>query len=162
MYWKILERGENGANSYFSRNRLQKLSPQIDQHPAWMPENSPPSGQAATCWKTKVIQSYLRIWGTYILIGSDPSDSKKWGLYGCSVKKGDFRAGGHWEKLRNSETKSLKIDPKVPNRRYRQGLQKSHWQNPGSYSKKQIFGPKSGPVAGKRLAQRPKGHLLEN
>ena len=41
-------------------------------------------------------------------------------------KNGDFRAEAHWEKLRNSETKSLKIDPKVPNRRYRQGLQKSH------------------------------------
>ena len=116
MYWKILERGENGANSYFSRNRLQKLSPQIDQHPAWMPENSPPSGQAATCWKTKVIQSYLRIWGKYVLIGSDPSDSKKWGLYGCSVKNGDFRAGGHWEKLRSSGTKRATRDRLVPKR----------------------------------------------
>ena len=98
MYWKILERGENGANSYFSRNRLQKLLPQIDQHLAWMPENSPPSGQAATCWKTKVIQSYLRIWGTYVLIGSDPSDPKKWGLYGCSVKNEDFQTeNGSWQ-----------------------------------------------------------------
>ena len=60
----------------------------------------------------------------------------------------------------NSETKSLKIDPKVPNRRYRRGLQTGHWRNPGSYSKKRIFGPKSGPVARKRPAERPNGHLL--
>ena len=44
--------------------------------------------------------------------------------------------------VRNSETKSLKIDPKVPNRPSRKGLQTGHWQNPGSYSKKRIFGPK--------------------
>ena len=37
-------------------------------------------------------------------------------------ENGDFRARGHWEKLRNSETKSLKIDPKVPNRPSRKGL----------------------------------------
>ena len=55
----------------------------------------------------------------------------------------------------NSETKSLKIDPKVPNQRYRRGLQTGHWRNPGSYSKKRIFGPKSGPVAGKRPTERP-------
>ena len=40
--------------------------------------------------KTKVIQSYLRMWGTYDPIESEPSDPKKLGLYGCSVKKGDF------------------------------------------------------------------------
>ena len=62
----------------------------------------------------------------------------------------------------NSETKSLKIDPKVPNRRYRRGLQTGHWRNPGSYSKKRIFGQKSGPVAGKRAAEQPNGHLPEN
>ena len=52
--------------------------------------------------------------------------------------------------VRNSETKTLKIDPKVPNRPSRKGLQTGHWRNSGSYSKKQIFGLKSGPVAGKR------------
>ena len=41
--------------------------------------------------KTKVIQSYLSIWGTYDPMGSDPSDPKKWGLYGCRVINGDFR-----------------------------------------------------------------------
>ena len=62
--------------------------------------------------------------------------------------------------VRNSETKTLKIDPKVPNRPSRKGLQTGHWQNSGSYSKKRIFGPKTGPVAGKRPAERPNGHLL--
>ena len=44
---------------------------------------------------------------------------------------------------RNSETKSLKMDPKVPNRPPSRGLQTGHWRNPGSYSKKRTFGPKS-------------------
>ena len=52
-----------------------------------VPKNDPPSGQTATYRKTKVIQSYLRIWGTYDPIESGSSDPKKWGLYGCSVKK---------------------------------------------------------------------------
>ena len=43
-----------------------------------------------TYQKTKVIQSYLRIWGRYDPIELDPSDPKKWGLYGCSVKNADF------------------------------------------------------------------------
>ncbi len=42
----------------------------------------------------------------------------------------------------NSEMKSLKINLKVPNRSYRRGLQTGHWRNPGSYSKKRIFGQK--------------------
>ena len=54
------------------------------------PRNGPPSGQTATYRKTKVIQSYLRIWGTYDPIESGSSDPKKWGLYGCSVKKCRF------------------------------------------------------------------------
>ena len=49
--------------------------------------NGPPSGQTATYRKTEGIQSYLRIWGTYDSIVSDPSDPNKWGLYGCSVNK---------------------------------------------------------------------------
>ena len=63
----------------------------------WGPENGPPSGQTVNCRKTKVIQSYLRIWGTFDPIESDPSDPKKWGLYGCSVKNEDFRTeNGPW------------------------------------------------------------------
>ena len=54
------------------------------------PRNDPPSGQTATYQKTEGIQSYLRIWGTYDPIESGPSDPKKWGLYGCSVKKCRF------------------------------------------------------------------------
>merc|ERR1739842_238675 len=59
------------------------------------PKNGPPSGQTATYRKTKVIQSYLRIWGTYDPIESGSSDPKKWGLYGCSVKKCRF-SGQKW------------------------------------------------------------------
>ena len=40
--------------------------------------------------KTKVIQSYLSIWGTYDPIELGPSDPKKWGLYRRSVKKCRF------------------------------------------------------------------------
>ena len=54
------------------------------------PQNGLPSGQTTTYQKTKVIQSYLRIWWTYDLIESELSDPKKGGLYGCSVKKTDF------------------------------------------------------------------------
>ena len=65
------------------------------QNPAWKPENNPPSGKTATYQKTEVIQSYLRIWGTYDPIESGPSDPKKWGLYGRSVKKCTF-LGQKW------------------------------------------------------------------
>merc|ERR1712020_403418 len=51
-----------------------------------VPKNGPPSGQTATYRKTKGIQSYLRIWGCYDPIESGPSETKKVGLYGCSVK----------------------------------------------------------------------------
>ena len=54
------------------------------------PKNGLPSGQTATYRKTKGIQSCLMIWGTYDPIESGPSDPKKWGLYGCSVKKCRF------------------------------------------------------------------------
>ena len=53
-------------------------------------KNGAPSGQTATYRKTEVIQSYLRIWGTYDPIESGPSDPKKWGLYRRSVKKCRF------------------------------------------------------------------------
>ena len=54
------------------------------------PKNGAPSGQTTTYRKTEVMQSYLRIWGTYDPIESGPSEPKKWGLYGCSVKKWRF------------------------------------------------------------------------
>ena len=60
------------------------------QNPARRPKTGPSSGQTATYRKTKVIQSYLRMWGCYDPIGLDPSDPKKWGLYGRSVKKCRF------------------------------------------------------------------------
>ena len=65
------------------------------QIPARRLKNGPPSGQTATYRKTEVIQSYLRIWGTYDPIESGPSDPKKWGLYRRSVKKCRF-SGQKW------------------------------------------------------------------
>ena len=44
---------------------------------------------------TEVIQSYLRTWGSYDPIESGPSEPKKWGLYGRSVKKCRF-SGQKW------------------------------------------------------------------
>ena len=58
------------------------------QIPARRPKNGPPSGQTATYRKTKVIQSCLRIWGTYDPIESGPYDPKKWGF---RAKKLHFR-----------------------------------------------------------------------
>merc|ERR1712243_459849 len=79
------------------------------------------------------------------------------------IAKMDFWAkiwpGGR-KTARRATERPLKIDPKVPNRRYRRGLQTGHRRNPGCNSKKRIFGPKSGPVAGKRPTERPNGHLL--
>merc|ERR1712208_74995 len=69
----------------------------------------------------------------------------KWAIdeiRGPLAKKTDFwakiRPGGR-KTARRAAERPLKIDLKVPNRR-----------NPRSYSKKRIFGPKSGPVARKR------------
>merc|ERR1719341_459201 len=45
--------------------------------------------------RAKVIQSYLRIWGTCDPIESGSSDPKGWGLCGCSVKKCRF-SGQKW------------------------------------------------------------------
>ena len=50
------------------------------QNPARRPKNDPPSGQTATYRKTEVIQSCLRIWGTYDPIESGPYDPKKMGV----------------------------------------------------------------------------------
>ena len=60
------------------------------QNPARRPENGPPSGQTATYRKTKGIQSYVRMWGWNVSIKLSPPEPKKWGLYGCSVKKWGF------------------------------------------------------------------------
>ena len=59
------------------------------------PKNGPPSGRTASYRKTEVIQSYLRMWGSYDPIESGPSEPKKWGLYGRSVKKCTF-SGQKW------------------------------------------------------------------
>ena len=45
-----------------------------------------------TIQKTKDIQSYLRIWGCYDPIESDPSETGKGELYRFSIKKKDFWA----------------------------------------------------------------------
>ena len=45
-----------------------------------------------TYLKTEGIQSCLRIWGIYDPIELGPFEPKYGGLYGCSVKKSDFRA----------------------------------------------------------------------
>ena len=65
------------------------------QNPARRPKNGPPSGRTASYRKTEVIQSYLRMWGSYDPIESGPSEPKKWGLYGRSVKKCTF-SGQKW------------------------------------------------------------------
>ena len=51
--------------------------------------------RTASYRKTEVIQSYLRMWGSYDPIESGPSEPKKWGLYGRSVKKCTF-SGQKW------------------------------------------------------------------
>ena len=59
----------------------------------WLgPKNGPQSSQMGTYLKYKGIQIYLRIWGCYDPIESGPSETKKGGLYRCSVKKSDFGA----------------------------------------------------------------------
>ena len=84
------------CNFFGSRIKIKSSCPSVTplpkngQTPEWRPENGPLSGQMATCQKTKVIQSYLRIWGTYDPIGLDPYDPQKRGLYRCSVKNEDF------------------------------------------------------------------------
>ena len=70
---------------YFEVDHKQKLDsakksifgPQKSHFGQSGPKNGPPSGQTATYRKTKVIQSYLRIWGTYDPIEPVPSEPKK-------------------------------------------------------------------------------------
>ena len=54
------------------------------QNPARIPKNSPQSDQRAYYRKTEVIQSHLRIWGTYDPIESDSSDPKNGGYMGVA------------------------------------------------------------------------------
>ena len=54
------------------------------------PYNSLPDRRMGTYLKPKGIQSYLRIWGSYDPIGSNPSETKKGVLYECSVKNQIF------------------------------------------------------------------------
>ena len=61
-----------------------------------------------------------------------------WKSFWCVGRVFFFNENGRY-----SEAKSWKIDPKVANRPSCRGLQTGHWRNPGSYSKKRIFGPKS-------------------
>ena len=74
---------------------------------------------------------------------------KRWKNGKKTVKNGKNYSAGR-KTARRAAERPLKIDPKVPNRRYRRGLQTGHQRNPGSYNKKRIFGPKSGLVARKR------------
>ena len=67
------------------KNRI--FGPQKGHFGQLGPRNGLPSGQTTTNQKTKDIQSYLRIWGTYDPIESGPSELKKWGFHRCSVKK---------------------------------------------------------------------------
>ena len=69
--------GETQAKSYFCRSIHPKSTPQNCQNPARRLKNGPPSGQTVTYQKTEVIQSHLRIWGTYDPIESDLSEPKK-------------------------------------------------------------------------------------
>ena len=48
-----------------------------------------------TYQKTKDIQSYLRMWGSYDPIKSDPLEPKNWVLYGRSVEKVTFLVSSH-------------------------------------------------------------------
>ena len=59
------------------------------------PKNGAQSGQTATYRKTEVMESHLRIWGTYDPMESGPSEPKKWGLYRRSVEKCRF-SGQEW------------------------------------------------------------------
>ena len=65
---------ENRAIRAFWINNLLVFLPydKNGQNPAQRPKNGPPSDQTATYRKTEVIQSYLRIWGTYDPIESGP------------------------------------------------------------------------------------------
>ena len=115
---------------------------------------------------TKGIQSYLRIWGCYDPIESSPSKTKKRGLYGCSVKKSDFRAKNgplHPPRslpsnMRNTKTfwcLVIMVTKKL------EDLQKKIISG-----RKHHFWAQKGPFwangAMKRPAERPNGHLPEN
>ena len=60
------------------------LKHDLIQNPVLIPKNGPQSDQRASYRKTKVIQSYLRISGTYDPIESDSSDPKNGGYVGVA------------------------------------------------------------------------------
>ena len=81
---------EADHNKLVSSQKSSIFGPQKGHFGQSGPRNGPPGGQTATYQKTEGIQSYLRIWGSYGPIESGPSERKKGGLYGCSVKKSDL------------------------------------------------------------------------
>ena len=93
MIVTIYFEADHKKNGFGPKNSI--FGPQKGHFGQSGPRNGPPSGQTTTYRKTEGIQSYLRIWGTYDPIESGSSDPKKWGLYGCSVKKCRF-SGQKW------------------------------------------------------------------
>ena len=92
----------------------------------------PPTGKP-------VIQSCLRIWGTYDPIESGPSEPKKWGFHRCSVKKCRF-SGQKWAPAAGSR-------PAVQRGQHKNVafLVSSHDGDKkiGRFPKKMDFGPKN-------------------
>ena len=125
-----------------------------------------------TYWKTEGIQSYLRIWRSYGPIESGPSERKKGGLYGCSVKKSDLlplfgpKIGPDAPQepaLQHGQHKKVVIFVS------RHDGNKKIWRaspKNGFLSKKQHFWPQKGLFwairARKQPAKQPNGHLPEN
>ena len=136
------------------------------------PYNGLPNSRMGTYRKTKGIQSYLRIWGCYDPIESGPSETKKGGLYRCSVKKSDFGAifwpkNGPWRPP--GDNPAMRWHKKVvfqvsrdDSNNFFLRLDTKKW----FLAKKQRFWALKGPLwaigAMKRSAERPNGHLPEN
>ena len=55
------------------------FGPQKDDFGHLKPKDSPPSGLMGTYQKTKVIQSYLMMWGSYDPVELGPSEPKNLG-----------------------------------------------------------------------------------
>ena len=90
MIVTIYFEADHKKNGFGPKNSI--FGPQKGHFGQSGPRNGPPSGQTATYRKAEGIQSYLKIWGCYDPIESGPSETKKGGLYRCSVKKSDFGA----------------------------------------------------------------------
>ena len=76
------------------------------------PKNNRPSSQTATCRKTEGVQSYVSMFGRYTPIELGLYEPRKWGLYGCSVKKADFLAENavFWPEINFLEASSKFFD----------------------------------------------------